>query len=82
MFLLCCHDVSKQQKKKKKGPTFTISRERGRKKKSDVSLTARYSVFIVVYHLHLAPLFIQYLSYTCKYFNCTTFSMPLMRAEA
>lgn len=74
--------ASSKKKKKKSSDIYYFQRERGQKK-SGVRLTAGgYSVSIVVYHLHLAPLFIQYLSYTCKYFNCTTFSMPLMSAEA
>lgn len=72
LFLLCCHDVCQQPKKKKYDkevaalvPMSSVSGGRGRgrerakkkKKESDVRLTARCSAFIVVYHLHLAPLF-------------------------
>lgn len=54
--------ASSQKKKKKendKEAAERFQRERESiKKKGDVRLTARYSAFIVVYHLHLAPLFI------------------------
>lgn len=53
----CCAATVFASSKKKKSDVYFFQRE-GVKKKSDVRLTARYSAFIVVYHLHVAPLFI------------------------